>query len=119
LTHWGTWISCILAITVCSYVIASAIPVFGGLVSLIGALLGTLMAFQPMGFMWLYDNWNSGEAEKRPRWVFMVCWCVFVIASGTFLLVAGTYGSVAGIIDSYRQSGGSAAWLCVDNSNSV
>ncbi|KIW91460.1 uncharacterized protein Z519_08356 [Cladophialophora bantiana CBS 173.52] len=34
-----------------TYVIASAIPVFGGLVSLMGALLGTLMSFLPMGCM--------------------------------------------------------------------
>ncbi|GFF98792.1 hypothetical protein IFM53868_09977, partial [Aspergillus udagawae] len=48
--HWGTWLSCTFAIAISAYVIASAIPVFGGLVSLVGALLGTLMAFQPMGY---------------------------------------------------------------------
>ncbi|KAF4214630.1 hypothetical protein CNMCM8980_008156 [Aspergillus fumigatiaffinis] len=119
LIHWGTWLSCTFGITVSAYIIASAIPVFGGLVSLVGALLGTLMAFQPMGCMWLYDNWSSGKAEKRPMWIFMVCWCVFVVVSGTFLMVSGTYGSVLSIIDTYKESGGSAAWSCADNSNSV
>jgi amino acid transporter len=104
---------------VSAYIIASAIPVFGGLVSLVGALLGTLMAFQPMGCMWLYDNWSGGKAEKRPMWIFMVCWCVFVVVSGTFLMISGTYGSVLSIIDTYKESGGSAAWSCADNSNSV
>lgn len=77
------------------------------------------MSFQPMGFMWLYDNWSLGKTERTPRWTLMVCWCVFVISSGTFLMVAGTYGSVVSIIDSYKESGGSAAWSCADNSNST
>lgn len=49
----------------------------------------------------------------------MVCFSIFVIASGTFMMVAGTYGSIVGIIDSYKVSGGSAAWSCADNSNSA
>ena len=102
-----------------AYIIASAIPVFGGLVSLIGALLGTLMSFQPMGCMWLYDNWNKPKSERNRWWAFMVCWSIFVIASGTFLMVSGTYGSVVGIIDTYNAAGGSAAWACADNSGSV
>ncbi|RMD44454.1 hypothetical protein DV735_g615, partial [Chaetothyriales sp. CBS 134920] len=55
--HWATWIGCTGTVAISAYVIASAIPVFDGLVSLIGALLGTFMSFQPMGCMWLYDNW--------------------------------------------------------------
>lgn len=102
-----------------AYIIASAIPVFGGLVSLIGALLGTLMSFQPMGCMWLYDNWNMEKGKQTLRWKFMVCWSIWVVVIGTFLMVAGTYGSVVGIIDSYKVSGGSAAWSCADNSNST
>ncbi|KAL2839538.1 transmembrane amino acid transporter protein-domain-containing protein [Aspergillus pseudodeflectus] len=117
--HWATWLSCTFGITVIAYIIASAIPVFDGLVSLVGALLGTLMSFQPMACMWLYDNWSSGKVDKRPRWMFMVSWCAFVIVIGTFCMVAGTYGSVVGIVDSYRAEGGSGAWSCRDNSNSV
>ncbi|KAJ0421737.1 transmembrane amino acid transporter protein-domain-containing protein [Aspergillus carlsbadensis] len=118
-THWATWLSCTFAITVIAYIIASAIPVFNGLVSLVGALLGTLMSFQPMACMWLYDNWSTGKVDKRPRWMLMVSWCTFVIVIGTFCMVAGTYGSVVGIVDSYRAEGGSGAWSCRDNSNSV
>ncbi|KAI5927346.1 putative amino acid transporter [Camillea tinctor] len=118
-THWATWLGCTGGITIMAYCIASGIPVFGGLVSLIGALLGTLMSFQPMGCMWLYDHWNR-DADKRTRsWYFMVCFSVFVVVSGTFLMIAGTYGSVVSIMESYRESGGSAAWSCADNSNSV
>ncbi|KAF4548475.1 Transmembrane amino acid transporter-like protein 10 [Elsinoe fawcettii] len=115
--HWASWLGCTFGLAMISYIIASAIPVFGGLVSLIGALLGTLMSFQPMGCMWLYDNWSRPIRDLK--WKAMVAWSVFVIVSGTFLMVAGTYGSVVGIMETYRASGGSAAWSCADNSNSV
>ncbi|KAF7189559.1 N amino acid transport system protein [Pseudocercospora fuligena] len=117
--HWSTWIGCTASIAIIAYVIASAIPVFGSLVSLVGALLGTLMSFQPMGFMWLYDNWGKSAGERTTKWKLMVCWSCFVIVSGTFLMIAGTYGSVVDIMDSYKASGGSAAWSCADNSNST
>ncbi|KAJ4323870.1 hypothetical protein N0V94_001654 [Neodidymelliopsis sp. IMI 364377] len=114
-THWVTWIGCTAGNALVAYVIASAIPVFGGLVSLVGALLGTLMCIQPMGCMWLYDNWREARTAK---WMFMVGWCAFMIIGGWFLTIAGTYGSIVGIIDSYNASGGSSAWSCADNSNS-
>ncbi|UPK90571.1 hypothetical protein LCI18_001506 [Fusarium solani-melongenae] len=117
LVHWGTWLGCTGGITIIAYIIASAIPVFGGLVSLIGALLGTFMCFQPYGCMWLYDNWSRKDRDLV--WHLMVCWSIFVVVSGTFCMVAGTYGSVVGIMDSYKVSGGSAAWSCADNSNST
>ncbi|KAF3006062.1 hypothetical protein E8E13_010942 [Curvularia kusanoi] len=114
-THWVAWIGCTAGNTIIAYIIASAVPVFGGLVSLIGALLGTLMCLQPMGCMWLYDHWRD---VRNAKWMFMVGWCAFMIIGGWFLTIAGTYGSVVGIIDSYNKSGGSAAWSCADNSNS-
>ncbi|KAJ5593885.1 amino acid transporter [Penicillium hispanicum] len=117
--HWASWLGCTLGVTLVAYIIASAIPVFDSLVSLIGALLGTLMSFQPMGCMWLYDNWSQGRIDRSPRWMLMVCFSGVVIASGSFLMVAGTYGSVVSIIHSYQASGGSAAWSCADNSNST
>ncbi|KAI1341760.1 putative amino acid transporter [Xylariaceae sp. FL0016] len=119
LVHWGTWFACTFSATLIAYIIASAIPVFSDLVSLIGALFGTLLCFQPMGAMWLYDNWGQGKTNRSPRWVAMVCWSVFVILSGTFLMIAGTYGSAVSIKESYAATGGSAAWSCADNSNST
>lgn len=114
-THWITWIGCTAGNAIIAYIVASAIPVFGGLVSLVGALLGTLMSIQPMGCMWLYDHWRDARSGK---WMFMVGWCAFMIIGGWFLTIAGTYGSIVGIIDSYNASGGSSAWSCADNSNS-
>ncbi|KAF1956431.1 putative amino acid transporter, partial [Byssothecium circinans] len=115
--HWVSWLGCTFVTSLISYIIASAVPVFDGLVALVGALLGTLLCFQPMGFMWLYDNWRRGKNGRGPRWMFGVCFSIFVIISGTFLMIAGTYGSVVDIMDSYKATGGSAAWTCIDNSN--
>ncbi|KAF4978231.1 hypothetical protein FZEAL_5336 [Fusarium zealandicum] len=121
LTHWATWLGCTAFMAIVAYVIASGIPIFGGLVSLIGALFGTFQCFQPMGCMWLYDNWHRGKnkGERTLQWTLMACFSIFVVILGTFLMIGGTYGSVVGIINSYKESGGSAAWSCADNSNSV
>lgn len=115
--HWVTWFSCTLAVTVSSYLIASGIPIFSNLVSLIGALLGTLMSFQPMGCMWLYDNWKYGREQSTAKWILLSCRSIFVIISGSFLMAAGTYGSVLNIIASSNAASGSSAWSCADNSN--
>lgn len=104
-----------------AFIIASTIPAFDALVSLIGAFLGPLMCIQPMGAMWLYDNWGKGARGQRrtKRWMLGALWSVIVVVVGSFLMVAGTYGAVMGIMASYRESGGSAAFSCADNSNSV
>ncbi|KAL0941384.1 amino acid transporter [Colletotrichum truncatum] len=117
--HWITWLGCTFGVALIAYLIASSIPVFDGLVSLVGALFGTLLSLQPMGCMWLYDNWSAGKLEKNPRWIAMVCFSVFVIVAGCFLMIAGAYGSVVGIMATYKKSGGSSAFSCADNSNSV
>lgn len=117
--HWVCRFGCTGGVAIIAFIIASAIPVFGGLVSLIGALLGTLMSFQPMGCMWLYDHWGEGKVARSGKWMAMLCWSVFVIVSGTFLMIAGTYGSIVGIIDSLEANGSSGSFSCADNSNST
>lgn len=115
-THWLSWFGCVFAVSLASYIIASAVPGFSSLVSLVGALFGTLMCFQPMGCMWLYDNWNREKTGCNLRWVLMACFSIFVIVTGCFLMIAGTYGAIISIIDSYKADGGSGAWSCADNS---
>ncbi|RMY42210.1 hypothetical protein D0866_00063 [Hortaea werneckii] len=117
LIHWGTWLGCTSVITLIAYCIASGIPAFGGLVSLVGAVFGTLLCFLPMPCMWFYDNWNT--SERTTWWRCMVAWSVFVFVIGTYLMVAGTYGSVVGLINIFAEDGSTSAWSCADNSNSV
>ncbi|CAI7588293.1 unnamed protein product [Penicillium manginii] len=119
-THWISWFGCTFGVTVIAWIIASTIPVFKALVSLIGALLGPVMCIQPMGAMWLYDNWEKGKGQKKTNgWIIGTIWSVVLIVLGTFLMVAGTYGSVLSIVSAYTESGGSAAFSCADNSNSM
>lgn len=116
--HWAAWLGCTGGVSIIAYIIASAIPVFGGLVSLVGALLGTLIAFQPMACMWFYENWTEGRLRPTLGWYFGVAWSVFVFVSGCFLTVGGTYGAAVSIANTYKEEGGSS-WSCADNSNSV
>jgi len=117
--HWAVWLSCTGGCAAFSYLIASAVPVFGGLVGLIGALFGTLLSMQVMGGMWLYDNWARRHSDKSLSYRLLVAWNMAIIVVGTFLMVSGTYGSIDGIIASYRSVGGSRPWTCADNSGSV
>ncbi|CAG8104881.1 unnamed protein product [Penicillium olsonii] len=113
--HWVTWLGSTFTIVSIAYIVASSIPVFSDLVSLVGALLATPLCFQPMGCMWLYDNWTTGKQGKSIRWILMVAWSVLVICTGFLFTIGGTYSSIKSISDSYRQSGGSAAWSCANN----
>jgi amino acid permease len=115
--HWITWLTCTGCVTVVAYIIASAVPNFGSLISLVGALLATLMSFQPMGAMWLYDNWSG--RKRNARWMIGVCWAIIIIVVGTFIMVGGSYSAIVQIIDDYNSNPDARAWSCADNSNSV
>uniref|UniRef100_L2G2Y0 Amino acid permease n=1 Tax=Colletotrichum fructicola (strain Nara gc5) TaxID=1213859 RepID=L2G2Y0_COLFN len=95
--HWITWLGCTFSVAVIAYIIASSIPVFDGLVSLVGALFGTLLSFQPMGCMWLYDNWSAGKLDKNPRWIAMVCFSVVPHDRRRLRLHRGHHGYLQGV----------------------
>ncbi|KAF5254295.1 hypothetical protein FANTH_897 [Fusarium anthophilum] len=114
LIHWGTWLGCIGGVTILAYIIASAIPVFDPLVSLIGASFGVFLCFQPFGFMWLYDNWRY--RSRSLRWRVKIAWSIFIIIIGTFLMIGGIFGSIDGLI-SATTNGDGGPWSCADNSN--
>ncbi|KAE8141005.1 amino acid transporter [Aspergillus pseudotamarii] len=113
--HWIVWLGSTFSVTSVAYIVASSIPVFSDLVSLVGALLATSLCFQPMGCMWLYDNWGPGKREKSLKWCLGVAWCIFIILTGFFLTIGGTYSSIVSITASYQKSGGSSAWSCANN----
>ncbi|KAJ5327645.1 amino acid transporter [Penicillium brevicompactum] len=83
--HWVTWLGSTFTIVTVAHIVASSIPVFSDLVSLVGALLATPLCFQPMGCMWLYDNWGPGRHRRSLIWSIKVAWCVFMIMAGFFL----------------------------------
>lgn len=103
-----------------SYLIASGIPIFDGLVSLIDALFNALLAMQPAGAQWLYDNWKQEPANRNAKWMLLVAWSIFLVVAGTFITIAGTYGAVIGIIgivESLEDGSQPAPWTCAGNSS--
>lgn len=116
LVHWSTWLSCTFGVAIASYLIASGIPIFGGLVSLIGALFNAILAMQPAGAMWLYDNWKTEPHSRDWKWMILAAWAIILIVGGTFITISGTYGAIVGIIDGLKESSGVAPWTCEDNS---
>ncbi|GAA5824526.1 hypothetical protein JCM11251_000459 [Rhodosporidiobolus azoricus] len=116
-THWSVWLGSVAGCVIFSYIIASAIPVFGGLVGLVGALFGTFLSLQGVSFMWFYDNWKKRNGAPGWKFWFMVGFNVFIVVAGFFILVGGTYGSVISIRDDYAESGG-RPFSCADNSGS-
>lgn len=57
--HWITWLCSTFPVSIVAYIITKVIPIFSGLVPLIGGLLGTFLSFLPMGCMWLDDHWRT------------------------------------------------------------
>lgn len=84
-----------------------------------GALLGTLISVIPMGWFWLHDNWGKRKSGFSWKWATEAVSAVLVIVFGLVLLVGGTYSAVLDIVESYQADGGSEAWSCADNSNTV
>ena len=120
--HWMVWLGCTAIITGVAYIVANAIPVFGALLSLVGALLATITCFQPTALMWLYDNsgwWKSAENFSLPtrNWKYYVNYATaaLLLIGGTFVTIGGTYGAILEIINADRTS----PWSCADNSNST
>ncbi|GAA5988515.1 hypothetical protein JCM11641_003300 [Rhodosporidiobolus odoratus] len=118
-THWTVWLSCTFGCGIIGYILASAIPVFGGLLGLIGACFGTAMSLHAESFMWLFDSrkrFFNRETRTTRLWIGWVVNIILILV-GSFILVGGTYGAAIAIRDAYRTSAGKP-WTCADNSGS-
>ncbi|GAA5838423.1 hypothetical protein JCM11251_004933 [Rhodosporidiobolus azoricus] len=118
-THWLAWLGSTFFCLAASYIVASVIPAFNGLVGLIGALFGTFLCLQTVSAMWFYDNWHlrTDPHTNTVKFKTLVLFNAFIIVIGTFIQVAGTYGSVVAIKEEYDQNAG-RSFTCDDNSNS-
>ncbi|BEJ12344.1 hypothetical protein CspHIS471_0208040 [Cutaneotrichosporon sp. HIS471] len=112
--HWITWYSCVIGSALIAYIIGSAIPIFGNLISLVGALIGPSVCIAPYAWMWYHDNWKLNLTGRRN--VFMLAVNGFLFALAIFFTAAGTYGAIVAIIDDPNRS---KPWGCADNSNTV
>ncbi|GJN93660.1 hypothetical protein Rhopal_006717-T1 [Rhodotorula paludigena] len=105
-THWMVWLGSCAGCAIFSYIIASAIPVFNGLLGLVGALFGTTMSF----------NAEARETRTLGLTTGMIGNAVIFLL-GALVIVGGTYGSALGIRDDYAEVGG-RPFSCADNSGS-
>lgn len=133
ITHWATWTGNIAIVCGIGFVVASAIPFFGDLLGLIGALLGTTFQMILPGFMYIYEARPEGCPTSCGRWIMasirapretfrarlMVWVSILIILVGMFITVSGTYGSIKSIADGYKTGAIGSAFSCADNSNSA
>lgn len=90
----------------------SAIPVFGGLVGLIGALLGSILCLAMESSMWFYDFFSLRKTDKSFKYRALFAWAAVVGFCGIFICGAGTYGAVMDIKLAYAANGGTTPWSC-------
>lgn len=93
-----------------------AIPFFGSLVVLIGALFGTTLCLQAGGWMWLHDNWHRRRTDRSVRFWAIAAASWLLIAFGTWLMVSGVVAACLSIRDQYRAGTVPGPFNCADNS---
>jgi hypothetical protein len=116
--HWVIWFSCTGGVCLVAYVIASGLPLFSALTSLIGALVGPALSLEPMGVFYLRDNWfkSTDRSVRNKVWC---AWALAMVLFGVFCQVSGTYGAVVDIKAASDSGSLGKPWSCADNSNSV
>lgn len=87
--HWVYWLGSVFLVVICAYILASAVPVFSGLLGVIGALFCTGLCLQLPSCMWLYDRWDQRKTNKSWKFRLFVAWNIFQIIAGTLIMVAG------------------------------
>ncbi|GAA5919077.1 hypothetical protein JCM6882_003714 [Rhodosporidiobolus microsporus] len=114
LKSWAVWLTFVFVNVAISFIIAEAIPFFGDLVSLIGALVSTSMCITTMGFMWLFLN--RSRIRNRDQWttgfLAMVGGNVLMITIGFLIQIAGTVSSVIAINNSMHNGGTTSPFSC-------
>nr|XP_019010104.1 uncharacterized protein I206_04572 [Kwoniella pini CBS 10737]OCF48885.1 hypothetical protein I206_04572 [Kwoniella pini CBS 10737] len=113
--HYLVWYACIAVTSILAFIIAEAIPVFNDLLSLIGALLGTLICIQTETYMWVWDNWRAPNRGST-KWYCLIVMNVIFHFIGWFILVAGTYASIVTINNDSKNGILSKPFSCADNS---
>ncbi|WVQ67233.1 uncharacterized protein L199_005428 [Kwoniella botswanensis] len=116
-THYAVWYGCISITSILAFVIAEAIPFFNDLISLIGALLGTLICIQTETYMWVWDHWRAPNRGSK-KWYTMMAMNVIFHFIGWFILVSGTYAAVVTIHKDFQDGTLSQPFSCADNSGS-
>ncbi|KAK4549617.1 hypothetical protein LTR36_004918 [Oleoguttula mirabilis] len=115
LRAYGSWYGILAALWVVAWLIAEAIPVFGQLLAVIGALFGTWFALGFCGMFWLWMNWQgSMKSSYGISWkkTSLACLNTAIILMSAAICVFGMYGSIKAIV---QDAGGKAPFSCANN----
>ena len=120
-THWVAWLGSVLGCALFSYIVASAIPFFGDLISLVGALFGTSLVMQLESGMWFFLTWDQYKNPAvRGRWYwYLAAYNLFAIVLGWFITISGTYGTVLSIHQAFKDGSVSQPWSCQNNAGAL
>jgi hypothetical protein len=116
--HWVYWVGCVFACTAVAYLLGSAVPGFGDLVGLIGALLGTILCLSLPSYQWIYLHRERARTDKSLMFRLGMATNIIIILLGAFICVGGTYASVLAIKATVEKTG-AKPFSCADNSGSV
>lgn len=115
--HWATWLGCTVGISICSFLIASGIPIFNYILALAGSFCFSPVAICLPGWLWCHDH---GHFRKGNVWQITAYYLhVLMIAFGAFMTIGGTYSVIQEIIDAYASGTIGSAFSCADNSGTV
>lgn len=87
--HWVYWLGSVFIVVIVAYIIASAVPVFSGLLGVIGALFCAWLCVSFPSLMWFYDKWSERKTNKSWGYRLVFAWNVFQVLAGFFIMIAG------------------------------
>ncbi|KEF54366.1 uncharacterized protein A1O9_09532 [Exophiala aquamarina CBS 119918] len=109
-THWATWLSSTIGLTILSFLLAEAIPFFNYILGFIGSICCSPTCLVIPAIMGLYMHRDSYRSNKR-----IMALCAFhciVVVGGSFMAIAGTYTTIQSIVDAYAVNGVKRAFTC-------
>ena len=109
-------LGCTVSISVISFLLASAIPIFNYILGLVGSICFSLLALVLPGCFWLYSHSKLWKGSQLKKSVFMLH--ILLVVLGAFMATGGTYGTVMQINEAYASGMISSAFSCADNSGS-
>ncbi|EXJ94657.1 hypothetical protein A1O1_03053 [Capronia coronata CBS 617.96] len=116
-THWAVWLSCTYGTGFLGWILCEAVPFYGSLISLVGALgFGYLGVCLPAIF-WFVMNKDARKGSTAQQ----IMWYVHlgILLTGMLVTIGGTYANVVSIIDQYKQGQVGSPFSCMDNSNTI
>ncbi|ETS77270.1 hypothetical protein PFICI_11144 [Pestalotiopsis fici W106-1] len=108
--HRLTWLCSVVSITIVAFVLATGVPFYSELLSVLVLFTTPNTISLPM-LMWFYDNKHF---KRKTTWYASVIHGIFLVA-GLFFGIAGCIVSCLNINDLYKEGKAGAAFSCADN----